>query len=399
MAHIRVLCPMLTYLSASTVYPVSKPAIDHGVIALDEHGCIKGLYTLQEAEALNLQVSHHYSGALIPGFINTHCHLELSHLRGKINQHTGLFKFVSEVMKNRFADTSEIIKAMEDADEEMYQNGIVAVGDISNQPISASIKRKSKIYYHTFVEAMGFNPAQASSIITKAKEILESFETNKASIVPHAPYSVSDDLFAEIASISHTQENLLSIHNQETPAEDEFFQHKTGAFLELYKMLGLNLEFYQPSGKTSLQTTLPKLPKSRTLLVHNTQTCKSDVEFAKAQHPELYWCLCPNANRYIEDTLPDVEMLKNEGLRITLGTDSLASNQQLSILKEMQVLQKHIQIPFQTLLEWATLNGASFLGIEDTYGSFEIGKKPGILLLEHLENEQLSSATHINRLF
>jgi cytosine/adenosine deaminase-related metal-dependent hydrolase len=246
---------------------------------------------------------------------------------------------------------------------------------------------------------MGFNPAQASSIITKAKEILESFETNKASIVPHAPYSVSDDLFAKIASISHTQENLLSIHNQETPAEDEFFQHKTGAFLELYKMLGLNLEFYQPSGKTSLQTTLPKLAKSRTLLVHNTQTCKSDVEFAKAQHPELYWCLCPNANRYIEDTLPDVEMLKNEGLRITLGTDSLASNQQLSILKEMQVLQKHKQIPFQTLLEWATLNGASFLGIEDTYGSFEIDKKPGILLLEHLENEQLSSATHINRLF
>lgn len=399
MAHIRVLCPMLTYLSASTIYPVSKPPINHGVIALDEQGCVKGLYTSQEAEALGLQVNQHHAGALVPGFINTHCHLELSHLRGKISQHTGLFKFVSEVMKNRSADAHEILKAMEDADEEMYQNGIVAVGDISNQPVSASIKQKSKLYYHTFVEAMGFNPEQASSIIRKAKETLESFDTTKASIVPHAPYSVSDELFAEIASISQDQINLLSIHNQETPAENEFFQHKTGAFLELYKMLGLNLEFYQPSGKTALQTTLPKLPKSRTLLVHNTQTSKDDVDFAKTQHPDLYWCLCPNANRYIENTLPDVGMLKNEGLRITLGTDSLASNQQLSILREMQVLQEQKQVSFQTLLNWATLNGARFLGIEDGYGSFEIGKKPGVLLLENLVDEQLSSATRIKRLF
>ena len=390
---------MLTYLSASTIYPVSTPAIDHGVIALDEQGCVKGLYTQQEAEALSLPVSQHYSGLLVPGFINTHCHLELSHLRDKISQHTGLFRFVSEVMKSRTADSSEIMKAMEQADEEMYQNGIVAVGDISNQAVSASVKQKSKIYYHTFVEAMGFNPTQASSIIAKAKGTMDSFEKIKASIVPHAPYSVSDALFAEIATISRTQENLLSIHNQETPSENEFFQHKTGAFLELYKMLGLDLEFYQASGKTSLQTTLPKLPKSRTLLVHNTQTSLADVAFAKTQHPDLYWCLCPNANRYIEDTLPDVHMLKNEGLRITLGTDSLASNLQLSILEEMKVLQTHKQISFQTLLEWATLNGAKFLGIEDTYGSFELGKKPGVVLLEAIENEQLSGATRIKRLF
>ncbi|MGN7205137.1 amidohydrolase family protein [Pedobacter sp. SAFR-022] len=390
---------MLTFLSASTIYPVSTPAIDHGVIALDEQGCVKGLYTQQEAEALSLPVSQHYSGLLIPGFINTHCHLELSHLRGKISQHTGLFKFVSEVMKSRTADTSEIMKAMEQADEEMYQNGIVAVGDISNQAVSASVKQKSKIYYHTFVEAMGFNPSQASSIIAEAKETMDSFEKTNASIVPHAPYSVSDALFAEIATISQTQENLLSIHNQETAAENEFFQHKTGAFLELYKMLGLDLEFYQASGKTSLQSTLPKLPKSRTLLVHNTQTSLADVALANTQHPDLYWCLCPNANRYIENTLPDVHMLKNEGLRITLGTDSLASNQQLSILEEMKVLQTHKQISFQTLLEWATLNGAKFLGIEDTYGSFELGKKPGVVLLEAIANEELSGATRIKRLF
>ena len=390
---------MLTFLSASTIYPVSKPAIPHGVIAIDDQGFLRGLYTQEEALALKIDVAQHYSGALVPGFINTHCHLELSHLRGKIDQHTGLFRFVSQVMKNRFADAAEIMQAMESADQEMYHNGIVAVGDISNQSASAGVKQKSKIYYHTFVEALGFNPEQASSILAKSREIKESFQPLKASIVPHAPYSVSDALFEKIASLSDTQENLISIHNQETPAENEFFQHKTGAFLELYRNLGLNIDFYKVPGQTALQATLPKLPKSRTLLVHNTQTSQSDVEFAKATHPDLYWCLCPNANMYIENTLPDVPMLHQQALRITLGTDSLASNGQLSILKEMALLQQYKQISFQMLLEWATLNGANFLGIEDTFGSFEIGKKPGVLLLEHMENEVLSDASRIKRLF
>jgi cytosine/adenosine deaminase-related metal-dependent hydrolase len=399
MAHIRVLCLMLTYLSASTIYPVSQPPIVNGVLAIDEAGYVRGLYEPEQAAALNLPIKTHYAGALLPGFINTHCHLELSHLRGLIPQHTGLFDFVSRIMRNRGAEPSEMLKAMADADEEMYQNGIVAVGDISNQSISASIKLNSKIYYHTFIEAMGFNPAQASSIISKAQQMQESFTPLKSSIVPHAPYSVSDELFAAISALAEGRDNLISMHNQETPAEDAFFESKTGDFLELYRMLGLNLDAYQPSGKSSLQTTLPKLPKTKTLLVHNTHTTQADVDFAASQHSNLYWCLCPNANLYIEHTLPDVTLLAAANLKITLGTDSLASNHQLSILEEMQVLQKHKHIGFQDLLRWATLNGAEFLGIEDRFGSFAIGKQPGILLLEQFNNEQLTGASRIKRLF
>lgn len=390
---------MLTYLSASTIYPVSQPPIVNGVLAIDEGGYVRGLYEPEQAAALNLPMKTHYDGALLPGFINSHCHLELSHLRGQIPQHTGLFEFVSRIMKNRRAEPSEILKAMADADEEMYQNGIVAVGDISNESISASIKLNSKIYYHTFIEAMGFNPAQASSIISKAQQTQESFTPLKSSIVPHAPYSVSDELFATISALAEGRDNLISMHNQETPAEDAFFESKTGNFLELYRMLGLNLDAYQPSGKSSLQTTLPKLPKTKTLLVHNTQTTQADIDFAVSQHSNLYWCLCPIANLYIEHTLPDVRLLEAANLKITLGTDSLASNHQLSILEEMQVLQKHKHISFQELLRWATLNGAEFLGIDDTFGSFDIGKQPGILLLEQFDNEQLTGASRIKRLF
>ncbi len=390
---------MLTYLSASIIYPVSKPPIVNGVIAVDETGFIRGVYTPEAAEELKLRPVQHYQCALVPGFVNTHCHLELSHLRAKIPQRTGLFRFVGQVMQHRFAAEAQIIEAMEQADTEMYQQGIVATADISNQAISASVKRKSKIYYHTFVEAMGFNPSQAETIMSKAQETAASFSPMKASIVPHAPYSVSDALFELINARATETENLLSMHNQETAAEDEFFMNKSGDFLDLYKMLGLNIDFYQASGKSSLQTTLPKLPGTKTLLVHNTQTKQADVDFAKAQHQDLYWCLCPNANLYIEDRLPDVAMLDTEGLPITLGTDSLASNHQLSILAEMQTLQQHKDIPFEKLLKWATINGAAFLGITATYGSLDVGKRPGILLLEHLEGERLSAATKIRRLY
>lgn len=399
MQWIRVLCPMLTYISASTVFPVSEPPVLNGVLAIGEQGYIKGVYQPEQARALGLHVDRHYEGALIPGFINTHCHLELSHLKGKIPIHTGLFRFVEQVMKNRFSGDVEIEAAMISADQEMFQNGIVAVGDISNVGLSSATKLNSRLYYHTFIEALGFNPAHAGKIISKALEIKAGFEPLKASVVPHAPYSVSDELFREISDLCESGENLISMHNQETAAEDEFFRTKSGDFLKLYEMLGLDLSFYSPGGKSSLQSTLSKLPLTKTLLVHNTRTTKEDVDFAKANHQHLYWCLCPNANLYIENTLPDVAMLVQQDLNITLGTDSLASNQQLSILKEMQTLQHHKGVDFEIMLKWATLNGASFLGIDNMYGSFDIGKKPGVLLLENMKDGKLSDSTQVQRLF
>jgi len=389
---------MLTYISASKIFPVQTAAIINGVLAIDEIGTIRGVYQPEEAKALNLPIDRHYDGYLVPGFINTHCHLELSHLKDKIPTHTGLFRFVEQVMKIRKADDAEITAAMEQADQQMYEQGIVAVGDISNQLISKEVKLKSKLYYHTFVEAMGFNPANATGIIKMAMETKAALAPLSASIVPHAPYSVSDNLFTEILKISEGSANLLSMHNQETLAENEFFQFKSGDFLNLYKILGLELDFYQASGKSSLQSTLPKLASSKTLLVHNTRTSLEDVKFAKSTHPNLYWCLCPNANLYIENTLPDVEMLEQEGLNLTLGTDSLASNHQLSILKEMQTLQAEKQVDFDTMIKWATLNGASFLGIEDKYGSFTVGKTPGVILLEAIADAMITNDTRPRRI-
>jgi cytosine/adenosine deaminase-related metal-dependent hydrolase len=390
---------MLTYLSASKIFPVSSPVVCNGILAVDENGKISAIYNPQQAAELNIVPAKVYPGALVPGFINTHCHLELSHMKGRIKEHTGLLDFVGQVIQTRAVDVQTALSAMEAADREMLENGIVAVADISNEVISRAIKLNSRLWYHTFIEAMGFNPDKASEIMQRAVAIKNEFAPLKAAVVPHAPYSVSDSLLQLIGNLAEKERSLLSIHNQETGAENEFFESKTGGFLRLYEFLKLDLSFYTPAGTTSLQATLPKLPQNKVLLVHNTTTSLQDVEFARTQHPGLYWCLCPNANLYIENTLPDVALLIQAGLKITLGTDSLASNHQLSILKEMQVLQEHKDVAFGTLLEWATLNGASFLEIEEQFGSFETGKAPGVLWIDGLDDDRITDHTTITRLF
>ncbi|WP_256003566.1 MULTISPECIES: amidohydrolase family protein [Pedobacter] len=379
---------MVSYISASYVYPVTSAPIKNGVLGVDSKGTIRQVLTEQEAAAMGIGDAKHYDGLLVPGFVNTHCHLELSSLRGKIDKHTGLPEFVQAVMKMRTADEYALDAAMRRADKEMLENGIVAVGDISNTPVSKMIKRGSLIWYHTFLETMGFNPDVAGKVLERAMESKAKFAPLSVSLSPHAPYSVSQPLFERLKEVVEQEDTFLSIHNQETADENAFFESKQGAFLSLYESLGLNIDFYKPTGRSSLRSYLPMLPPNqRVLLVHNTFTSRSDVQFARAMHRNLFWCLCPNANLYIENRLPDVQMLREEGLTITLGTDSLASNESLSIFAEMVTLQKHFGVPVEELLVWATWNGARFLGVDDRYGCLEVGKRPGINLLQFEESD------------
>ncbi len=401
---------MIKALSASVVYPVSSVPLLNGVIILDNSGVVLSVLSKEQAEYQGIDGVEFFEGALIPGLVNTHCHLELSHLFNVIPPHTGLHHFVEKVIQSRGATQEVVLEAMKQADQQMLRNGIVAVGDISNSIVSKAVKLSSELYYHTFVEILGFDPEKASDIMKRGEELKSAFEPLSASINPHAPYSVSKELFAEIRRYSSSTANLISIHNQETADENLFFEKKQGAFLKLYALLGLNIDFFKASGKTSLQTVLPELPSGKTLLVHNTLTTAADVEIAKAAHQKLYWCLCPNANLYIENRLAAVKMLQDAGVKLTLGTDSLASNHQLSILAEMCTLQQNIKLAkdpaaqqhpylsFEDLLRWGTLNGAEFLGISEQYGSFEPGKKPGVNLIQGMVGQQLSSTVTIERL-
>lgn len=387
---------MVNYVSANYIYPVISPPIKDGVIGFKSDGTITGVYTQEEALELNITDIRYHEGILVPGFVNTHCHLELSHLFKKIPQKTGLPAFVREIVAQREQPEEIVLSAMKEADRQMFENGIVAVGDISNVLVSKAIKENSAIYYHTFVEVFGFD-RPSKPIIDNALSICKNFGPLPASIVPHAPYSVSEELFTAIRNVTGFKD-VLSIHNQETAAENEFFELGTGQFAQMYERLGVQKSACHGNGKNSLKYHLPQLPQNNLLLVHNTFSTKQDVDFARKQHGFVFWCICAHANLYIENNLPDIEMLLNEDIKITLGTDSLASNHQLSILAEMQVIQEHKNISFDHLITWATLNGAKFLNIDRQYGSLQVGKQPGINLLNIGPDLKINNHTRVMRL-
>ncbi|MHA4808024.1 amidohydrolase family protein [Flavitalea flava] len=401
------------------------------VLVTSEDGTVDALVPFAEAG----EGVEHLSGMLSPGFVNCHCHLELSHLKGRLPEKTGLTDFLLAVLKQRHSDPETIQSAIRDAEEAMMGQGIVAVGDICNTTDTLSQKSAGQLYYHNFIETMGFLEKSAPERFDHSRKTFEAYAQafplpkmaqgfregrpiinrlapiKATSLVPHAPYSVSPRLFDLIANFPGN--HLLTIHSQESEAENVFYQSGQGDFLRLYEAMGLDVSFFHGTGKRSLESYLPHFyPNQSLILVHNVATAEEDLLFAhkwqgkggesnrqeKVEH-RLFFCLCPNANLYIGGQLPDVDLLIRHHCAIVVGTDSLASNHQLSILEELITLQHqfpHLQTA--TLLQWATANGAAALQFENILGDFTPGKQPGVLLLEELDGERLTAASRVRRL-
>jgi cytosine/adenosine deaminase-related metal-dependent hydrolase len=367
--------------SAAQIFDGFQFLPPHTVLVTTQDGTIADIIRATDAGD-DIQ---YWSGLICPGFINAHCHLELSHLKGQVPRHTGLVDFLTGVMFNRQASPQQKEYAMQQAEQEMLANGIVAVGDICNTTDSLSLKQLSSLQFYNFIEATGFMPASAHNRFSAAVNTAAAFQAlpYPCSIVPHAPYSVSPALMALINEASLGQ--CISLHSQEAAAENEFFLTGTGEFLRLYQQLGIDIGFYKAPGKSSLQAVWPQLDSaSNILLVHNVALLPEDIRLLQkdgtASTTVAHLCICPNANLYIGGQLPAVNDLAQTGINIVLGTDSLASNHQLCLVHEMAVLQQHFpQLPLATLLQWTTANGAAALGMQHRLGSITIGKKPGLV--------------------
>ena len=385
--------------AADLIYTSAKEVISNGLICTNDDGVILSIEKYQTLEPDIEWVN----GFICPGFINAHCHLELSHLWNKIPENTGLIGFIQEVQKNRNLTTDEEIKeAIKNADQQMFENGIVAVGDISNSDISFELKKSSTLKYHTFIEVFGFNPALAEKLFSDALELSEKIDDLSFSVTPHAPYSVSQKLMELLKKENQKKGKALTIHNQESDEENKFFISKTGDFLNLYERFNLNIDFFNASGKSSLQTFLSWITNSNSLqLVHNVYTSLADLKFANEINNKLYWCLCPNANKFISNQLPPEFLLKANDCIKTIGTDSLASNHQLSIWKEIVTIKNNFPtIELEEIIEWATINGARFLGMDAKLGSIEIEKQPGLVAISnhYLNENKLPENSSLRRL-
>ena len=314
-----------------------------------------------------------FPGILIPGMVNAHCHLELAYLRGAIAEGGGYATFASEIGRVRGNyTTEERVRAAAVADAMMWEQGIEAVADIANDDLVMPIKERSQIEYKTMLEFFGLNNHDTTLLETLAQEY------RNASVTPHSTYSVQE---AEFNHLCKRYSPLLSLHFLESENEALLYQHQ-GSLHEWYSRMGWECEFLHHG--TPAQRVAHCIPaESHLLLVHATCATREDVTtIESALQGRATWVLCPESNRYISNLRPPVEMLADMGVNIAIGTDSLASARRLSMVDNMLLLG---DIPLVQLLSYATINGAKALGLEATKGSIEVGKRPGLVILEGVD--------------
>lgn len=390
----------MRHFSAQFVYTCQGPPLCRPVITTNDDGIIVSVTdtggNLPEIAGLAW-----YNGIIVPGFVNCHSHLELSHYSGMVEQGTGLTGFISSIRRLRNNTDGKAEEMAMLYDSLMASEGIVACADISNGTGSFAAKSKSSIHYITLIESFGIDPAAANTCFAKALAV--AGEACRQSLIhnitPHSAYSVSLPLMKLIKEYN-AGSRLTSIHFMESAEEIMLLEHRNGPLLHYYHSLGTGPDSLSlpASHADAIMNHVNRI--DRLLLVHNAFANEATIDEVN-KRGNTYWCLCPGSNLFITGTIPPVRLLREKGCTIVTGTDSAVSNPGLSILAGLAILHNHFpDISLQEMIIWASLNGARALGIDSWAGSIEPGKKPGLLLIENadLANRKISKKSRIKRL-
>ena len=344
--------------------------VPHPVVTLDDEERIVSLEQWQQLDSLSS--TEFYAGVLCAGFVNAHCHLELSYLRGAIARGTGFAGFARAIgqVRGNFS-AKERQRALQAADARMWSEGVQAVADIVNDDSTFQRKAQSKIYYKSFAELFGLN-----SVADAVKHLCS---LPNCSPTPHSIYSVQDEAFRSVAELA--ADEPLSIHFMESPDEAALYSGE-GSLAAWYERMGWRCDFLH-YGSPVRRITGSLSEDKRLMLVHNCCVAEEDVELINNHFVNpVAWVLCPRSNDYISGLKPPVELLRRYSDMICVGTDSLASNDSLSIIEELKMFEG---VLLAELVKWATINGARALGVEKEIGSVEVGKRPGLVLIEGVE--------------
>ena len=334
-------------------------------------------------------------GAVVPGFVNSHCHIELSHLHGKFRKGTGMAGFIDQINALRdWAGADVKARLTQEWMDKMWKDGVSAMSDISNDDSSFKVKSSHKIYTRTFLEVFGSEPEMCEGVmsdVTKLKETADA-EGIDAAPTPHSCYTMSPQLLSASAAAG-LESGYLSYHSQESQEEEDLLISGSGAMYENRKRSGMSTP--PVTGESSLKYFIDRLAAAKPapydehiLLVHNVCLKQDDIDAAKRVMNNVYWAVCPLSNIFIHNALPPIPLMRKNGLAITVGTDSLSSNDDLDMVKELVCIKQNFaEVSMNEILVWACLNGARFLSKEDTLGSIAPGKTPGIVFVSNVDEE------------
>ena len=332
-------------------------------------------------------------GALIPGFVNGHCHVELSHLHGKFVKGTGMAGFIDQINALRdWAGREKKQELVKEWMDKMWKRGVSAMADISNDDSSFDIKASHPMYTRTFLEVFGSEPEMCEGVMKDVTLLNEQADLAgiDAAPTPHSCYTMSPQLLTASAAAG-LEKGWLSYHSQESQEEEDLLLTGTGAMYENRKRSGMSTP--PVTGESSLKYFISRLAQAKSapydehiLLVHNVCLSQDDIDAAKSVMNNVYWAICPLSNIFIHNALPPIGLMRRNGLEIMVGTDSLSSNDDLDIVKELYCIHENFpDVTMSEMLRWACLNGARFLSKENELGSIESGKRPGIVLVNNLD--------------
>ena len=390
-------------IAAKYLYPlVSTEPVLNGFVELEDDGTVirTGVCPVPAAEPV------FYEGAVAPGFVNAHCHVELSYMKGLFRKGTGMAGFIDQI--NELRDTKSLEEKVRDLSEAMdslWEQGVVAMADISNCDDSFAVKARHPMYTRTFLEVFGTEPEDCPAVmdgVRKLKKVADGFGIDAAP-TPHACYTMSPDLVTAV-SVEGLKSGFLSFHSEETEEEEEMLKYGSGKMWENRRNAGMSVP--PVTGKSSLLYFIDRLLAGHSapfdehiLLVHECCMDQEGIDAAKAVMNHPFVAVCPLSNLFIHNALPPIDLMRRNALKICVGTDSLSSNDDLRIVDELYCLQRNFpEVPLGELLTWASRNGAEFLARPE-FGTLEPGRRPGLVLIDQLDADgRLTTASKSCRL-
>ena len=335
------------------------------------------------------------SGAIVPGFVNAHCHIELSHLHGKFYKGSGMAGFIDQINALRdWAGREVKVGLTQKWMDKMWNDGVSAMADISNDDSSFEVKAAHKMYTRTFLEVFGSEPQMCDGVMSDVTELNELADSKgiDAAPTPHSCYTMSPALLSASAAAGLAK-GYISYHSQESQQEEDLLISGSGEMYENRKRNGMSTP--PVTGEPSLKYFIDRLADAapapydqHILLVHNVCLKQDDIDVAKKVMRNVYWAICPLSNIFIHNALPPVDLMRKNDLTIAVGTDSLSSNDDLSMIKEIVCLKENFpHVPMGEIFTWASLNGARFLSKDDVLGSIAPGKRPGMVLVRDIDAE------------
>jgi aminodeoxyfutalosine deaminase len=368
---------------ARWVLPIAAPPIDDGWVAIDEGRVAAvgaGPAPSGHAEVDLGRV------ALLPALVNAHTHLELSYLAGRVPPAERFTDWIREVMRLRREHPdpaeAEILAAQAQAIAALRRAGVGLVGDIGNTLVSVGALSEAGMAGAVFHEVLRFRGSDARAMLDEARRrmaAVDSCPDVRVWLAPHAPYSVSPALFRLIAE-TREREGLppTSVHLSESVEEIEFLATGGGPFRTLLEDLGTwDGAWTVPRARPVEYLERLGAIDRRTLVVHGVQL--SDAELARVRQHGATLVTCPRSNEHVGVGAPPIERFYASGVRVAVGTDSLASAPDLGIFPELAAMRRLAPgVPPGRLLESATRTGARALGFAD-WGTIEPGTRAALI--------------------